>query len=235
MSARQLRLYSTPPHDCSYLEDHTAVNAVLDPDISLSNSIYSQLIDHGFRRSGGHLYAPHCPNCSACQASRVPVAEFNANRSQRRCIKSNADLSVKVQEARYSDEYYDLYTRYLDSRHPEGGMSDTTPEKFKDFLIADWCSTRFIEFRKDNRLVSVSVTDLVSQGYSAVYTFFDPEESRRSLGTLAPLWLIRQAARSNLPWVYLGYYIANCSKMNYKSNYKPLHLLKDGQWQSINT
>ena len=233
MSLQHLRVYSTPPHQCSYLPDEIAVNAVLDPGIRLTPDLYSYMIDHGFRRSGDHVYAPHCPDCSGCLSTRLNVRDFKPNRSQRRCMKNNADLVVRIAKARYNDEYFDLYQRYLMNRHPDGGMSDTTPEKFRDFLIAEWCDTVFIEFRLRGKLLGVAVCDVLNQGFSAVYTFFDPAAHKRSLGTFAVLWQIRFARSRHLPRVYLGYLIEECDKMKYKSDYRPIEVLAGGEWMEL--
>ncbi|HGG60376.1 MAG TPA: arginyltransferase [Gammaproteobacteria bacterium] len=233
MSLQHLRVYSTPPHACSYLEGETAVNAVLDPGIRLTPALYSYLIDHGFRRSGGHVYAPHCPDCSGCLSSRIRVSRFEPTRSQRRCLKRNRDLTVRVVEARYTDEYFDLYQRYLMTRHPDGEMSNTSPVKFRDFLLADWCDTVFIELRLGGKLLGVAVTDVLEQGFSAVYTFFDATERKRGLGVFSILSQISQARHFGLPLVYLGYLIEDCPKMRYKSDYHPLETLVQGQWRDF--
>lgn len=233
MSLQHLRVYSTPPHQCSYLDNKAAVNAVLDPGIRLTPELYSYMIDHGFRRSGSHVYAPHCPQCSECLSSRINVTKFKPSRSQRRCLKSNADLDIHITKARYTHEYFDLYQRYLMTRHPGGGMSDTSPDKFRDFLIAEWCDTVFIEFRLAGKLLGVAVSDVLEQGYSAVYTFFDPLTHKRSLGTFAVLWQIEAARARKAQFVYLGYLIEECSKMNYKADYRPLEVLANGGWQKL--
>ncbi len=231
MSLQHLRVYSTPPHPCSYLPGQTAVNAVLDPGIRLTPALYSYMIDHGFRRSGSHVYAPHCPTCSNCLPTRLDVNLFRPRRRHRRCLKKNADLTVQVVKARYTDEYFDLYQRYLMMRHPGGGMTDTSPEKFRDFLLAGWCHTVFIEFRRHRKLLGVAVTDVLEQGLSAVYTFFDPTEPQRSLGVFAILQQIEQTRRQKRPLLYLGYLIEDCDKMNYKSDYQPIEILRQGQWR----
>jgi arginine-tRNA-protein transferase len=233
MSLQHLRVYSTPPHQCSYLDNEIAVNAVLDPGIRLTPALYSYMIDHGFRRSGSHVYAPHCPNCSGCISSRVDVTKFKPSRSQRRCMSTNADLEIYFTKARYTDEYFDLYQRYLINRHPGGGMSDTSPDKFRDFLIAQWCNTFFIEFRLEGKLLGVAVSDELDQGYSAVYTFFDPLAHKRSLGTFAILWQIESARQRKAQFVYLGYLIEECNKMKYKADYRPLEVLSNGEWQKL--
>lgn len=233
MSGRPLRLFSTPPHECSYQPDQTATNAVIDPDIPLSLELYSQLINHGFRRSGSHLFAPHCSSCNACESTRVSTTHFKPNRSQRRCWRNNQDLDIHIVPGRYTDEYFELYQRYLDHRHPDGGMNDTSAEKFVDFFLSAWSKTLFIEFRDAGRLVSIAVVDELRQGFSAVYTFFDPEEQQRGLGTLVPLWLIEHAREQQKPWVYLGFWIEQCEKMRYKTNFKPVQLLRNGVWQDL--
>lgn len=230
MSKRELQLFSTPPHPCSYLDDRSATNTFLDPAFQPSPTTYGYLLNSGFRRSGNHVYRPSCGRCKCCQSVRVSSARFQPNRNQSRCWKRNQDLEVSVQPAGFSNEYFDLYTRYLTLRHAEGGMDHPTEESFKTFLFADWSTTWFLEFRSKGRLLCVAVSDEVPEGYSAVYTFFDPLEGKRSLGTYAILWQIALARAEQRPWTYLGYLIEESEKMRYKKNFKPLEVFHDNQW-----
>lgn len=231
MNSRHLQMYITAESPCSYFDDRMSSNLVPDPQVALNLPIYHQLIQHGFRRSGAHCYRPHCKNCKACIASRIPVNEFVSNRSQQRCASSNKDLDLTVVEAGYSDEYFELYRRYLDSRHSDGSMANPAKEDFEMFLYCDWSDTRFLELRLDDTLAAVAVTDIVSDGLSAVYSFFDPDMSKRSLGTYCILQQIEQVKALGKDYVYLGYWIENHEKMHYKSNFKPQQLYIDEQWQ----
>ena len=231
---RRLSFYATLPHDCNYRPDELAVSAVADPRAQMSTELYGELIERGFRRSGGHVYAPHCPNCRSCIPTRVVASRFTPNRSQRRNLKQNADIDAFRMPARADDEYYALYERYLKGRHPGGGMDDPTPESFETFLVSDWCETLFVEFREKGKLLGLAVTDLLPQGLSATYTFYDPEIGpARGLGTYAILWQIEEAQRRHLPHLYLGYFIPECDKMNYKNRFRPVEGLVDGEWREL--
>ena len=183
MNRRHLQLYITTESICSYYADRMSSNLVPDPELALNMPIYNQLIQHGFRRSGAHCYRPHCKNCQACIACRLAVNNFVSSRSQRRCLKNNQDLKVASVRAVFNDEYFELYRRYLNSRHTDGSMANPCEEDFKQFLYCDWSDTRFLEFRLNKKLVAVAVSDMVSDGLSAVYSFFEPKMKSRSLGT----------------------------------------------------
>lgn len=231
MNSRHLQFYLTTETPCSYFDDRPSCNLVPDPNLRLNMPIYNQLIQHGFRRSGSYCYRPHCNHCQACIACRIPVSEFMPGRSQKRCLKANANLKMFVINAGFSEEYFDLYRRYLDSRHTDGSMADPAEDDFKQFLYSKWSDTQFIEHRLDGRLVAVAVTDIVSDGVSAVYSFFDPEMSRNSLGTYCILKQIDYTKQLGMDNVYLGYWIENHPKMHYKINFRPLQIYRDEQWQ----
>ncbi len=230
---QELAFYISAPHDCSYLPDHTTVTVFADPDAPMDMAAYSALAEMGFRRSGAHVYAPHCPHCKACIAARIPADRFRANRTQRRTL--NGSLTTTVMEPGFRDEQFALYQKYIATRHAGGGMDDPNPEKYLDFLACNWSHTEFVEFRLgpqlDNRLVAVAVTDILTHGLSCVYTFFDPDFARLSPGRYALLWQIAEAQRRNLPWLFVGYWINNCQKMFYKQEYRPIELFLDGHWQ----
>jgi arginine-tRNA-protein transferase len=232
MSSRHLQLYITAQSPCGYFDERMSSNLVPDPDLHLNMAIYNQLIQHGFRRSGTHCYRPHCKDCQACIACRIPVQDFIANRSQKRCLSTNSALTQTVVEAHFSDEYFELYRRYLNARHRDGSMADPGENDFKQFLYCDWSETRFIEFRLDKKLIAVAVSDVVSDGLSAVYSFFDPEMAKRSLGTFCVLKQIEYAREQELDYVYLGYWIEKHPKMHYKSSFKPLQVYQNEQWQN---
>ncbi len=225
-----LVFYASPPHECSYLEERQAVTLFADPHAPMHTELYGALINVGFRRSGEYVYRPRCRTCDACRPARVPVERFSPDRAQRRAWRANADLSVRAVEPAFHDEYYELYRRYLSTRHRDGGMDVDEPERFMEFLGSSWCRTEFVEFRAGNRLVAVAVTDLLPEGLSAVYTFFDPAEARRGLGTYAVLWQIEAARRHGLHWLYLGYWIKESPKMAYKGRFRPLEIMRGGRW-----
>lgn len=225
-----LAFYSTPPYACSYLPHKQAVTLFADPSIPKTPEIYAVLSSYGFRRSGEHLYRPRCPRCSACVPARVPVRDFRPNRAQRRTMRLNADLEIRTVAAQYRNQHFDLYCRYLQGRHPGGGMDNPTPESFMDFLTATWSDSEFMEFRYAGRLVAVAVVDTMKDALSAVYTYYDPLLAKRSLGRFAILKQIETAAERGLRWLYLGYWIKECRKMAYKNEYQPLEYYFEGYW-----
>jgi arginine-tRNA-protein transferase len=229
----RLTFYRTPEHECNYLPERQASTIFVDPTAELNNAMYTDLARYGFRRSGRYLYKPHCSGCNACIPIRIPVKDFTPNRSQKRVWKRNTDIKATVLDSSFRQEHYRLYESYLQSRHPGGGMDETTPDKYQNFLSCQWLPSKYVEFRDDDRLVAVAVIDVMMNGLSAVYTFFDPNEHARSPGTYAILWQIEWAKKRNLNWVYLGYWIEQTRKMRYKTQYRPYEILKDNRWQKI--
>jgi len=227
---RALHFYSTPEHDCSYLEGRHAKTLFVDPQAIIATDTYSQLSDLGFRRSGKHIYRPHCDNCQACISIRIPVDRFSMTKSQKRVVSRNRDLKVNVKEPYFSDRHYDLYSRYINARHSDGDMHPPTEDQFCSFLIDGNQNSLFYEFWDQDQLVAVAVTDQLESGLSAIYTFFDPALTKRSLGTYAILYQIAEARDLNLDYIYLGYWVRDCRKMNYKISYRPLEMLLDGHW-----
>ncbi len=230
---RRLAVYATGEHACAYLPERTARTLFVDPREPLSGGTYDHLMLQGFRRSGDYIYRPSCPNCSACQSLRIPVKAFRYSRRHRRCIKRNAAVTVHAAPPQFRSEHFELYRRYIAARHPGSQMDDLSAEQYYEFLTAAWCDTVFYEFRDQGELIAVTVTDHLPNSLSAVYTFFDPDRSAQSLGTLAILWLIDEARRSRLPHVYLGYWIAECDKMRYKSDFRPHEIFTSKGWQRV--
>lgn len=224
-------LLVTAPHACNYLDDALSQTVFVEPEFPLNNAIYSKLIAKGFRRSGDHVYAPHCPNCVACVPARIPVNDFQANRSQQRCWRKNQDITAVLKPARFEAAHYQMYLRYQNSRHAGGDMALSSAAEYSEFLSSSWCDTLFIEFSIAGELAALAVVDVLDQALSAVYTFFDPKFSERGLGVYAVLWQIERAKQQKLDFVYLGYWIETCRKMAYKINYQPLELLQNQQWQ----
>lgn len=227
----ELHFFCTPAHPCSYLEGEQATTLFMDPGVIPGTTLYSQLSRQGFRRSGEYLYRPHCDHCQACIAARVRVADFHLHRRHRRILSRNRDLLVSDEPARYTREVYRLYARYINDRHADGDMYPPSEEQFTAFLISDWAETRFHCFRSpQGKLLAVAVTDQLDDGLSAVYTFFDPEHQARSLGVQAILWQIDAFQQQERPYLYLGYWIRQCQKMSYKSQYQPLEVFRQGRW-----
>jgi arginine-tRNA-protein transferase len=229
----ELKLFSTHPHPCSYIEEQQATTLFVDPAATIDKMIYSELADNGFRRSGEHLYRPYCEQCTACIAARVPVDTFKMKRRQRRIWKKNQDLNVEVVKDISADTYYQLYEKYISLRHKDGDMYPPDREQYLTFLINEWGLTDFYVFKDQQKIVAVAVTDIMQQGLSAIYTFYDPDYERRSLGVYAVLWQIEHTKALNLNYLYLGYWVKACKKMSYKTDYRPLQLLINNNWRTI--
>lgn len=226
-------LWLTAEHDCSYLNGKLAQSAVVHPDLAMDTLLYSRLIEQGFRRSGDQVYKPYCHDCQACVPSRIAVAAFQANRKQRRCARRNQHTQVVIKTAEFNERHFDLYRRYQISRHDKTPDADISREDYLHFLGSSWCETWFVEFLIEGRLAAVAVVDVLEHALSAVYTFFDPDFDDYSPGVFAVLWQIEEAKRRKLEFVYLGFWIADCRKMRYKIQYRPLQGLTAGQWQDI--
>ncbi|MDM8545166.1 arginyltransferase [Candidatus Venteria ishoeyi] len=229
---RQLNLYATPSHDCTYLPQQQARTIFLDPNIPKDSFIYGQLSQQGFRRSGEHLYRPHCDACEQCLSVRVRVQDFKMRRSQRRIWHKNTDLTVIKHPAIFQTSHFQLYQKYLAHQHQGGGMDNPSPEEYMQFLTNHWSHTFFYTFYQNQKLLAVAVLDEMSNGFSAIYTFYDPEQKQRSLGAYAILWEIEETRRQGLEWLYLGYWIRDCKKMRYKIQYQPLEFYHQGHWES---
>ncbi|MCW9024570.1 MAG: arginyltransferase [Gammaproteobacteria bacterium] len=227
---RSLHFFVTPPHPCSYLSDKQATTVFLDPNADVSMIHYTHLARLGFRRSGEHIYRPECDGCDLCIPARVPVNDFKPNRSQSRCFKKNQDLILNIRDSEFDESHFQLYQRYMQNRHPGGGMDSDDPQSYEHVIRSSWSDTQLIEFFLDEHLVAVAVVDVFIDGLSAVYTFFDPEYTQRSLGVFAILSEIELARQKNLKWLYLGYWNPQSRKMAYKNQYTPLELFIDNQW-----
>jgi len=227
---KTIRLFRTAPHDCSYLPDREASTLFVDPDVPLSQSINSQLSERGFRRSGSHIYRPDCAGCNLCLSSRVLVNDFTFKRQHRKILNRNQDLTVKEVDSLDSERAYILYCDYIHKRHADGDMYPPSPEQYESFISVKPEGTRFFKFYQGESLLAVSVTDQLRHGLSAVYTYYDADQDRRSLGNYVILWQILKTRALRLPYLYLGYWVKNCPKMNYKINYRPLEMFVQGKW-----
>ena len=226
-----IKLCLTEPHDCSYLEGRRSTTAFVDPSLNIDKDLYSKMTTMGFRRSGPYLYAPMCAQCSACVPTRVPVANFQWNRNQKRCWKKNVDIKIEQLDTINIDEHFPLYARYINERHKDGDMYPPLKTQFEEFLGSPWQTTQFLELRLADKLIGCAVVDIINNGISAIYTYFDPAYTDRSLGNLAVLFEIKMAQQLGLDYLYLGYWIADCAKMKYKTNYRPLELYRENNWQ----
>ncbi|MEK6805646.1 MAG: arginyltransferase [Pseudomonadota bacterium] len=228
------RLLLGTPHACGYLSGREARSAFIDPQFTLNPPRYAELLKMGFRRSGAYVYRPACTACRECRPVRVAVAGFKPGRTQQRCLKHNSDL-VLTRSDSLGEEHFSLYRDYLSARHPTGGMDPEDREAFHSFLECRWGKTEVWDFRTGARLLATALVDVLPRALSAVYTFFDPAEPSRSLGTLAVLKQIEQARIANLDHVYLGYWVEHSRKMTYKRNFKPLEMLTPQGWQPADT
>lgn len=227
----ELKLFATEPHRCSYLTEHESTTLFIDPETEVDQPLYSALTQYGFRRSGKHLYRPACKTCQACIPIRLKVETFQPDRSQRRCIKRNNDLQLRKTDTIDTDEHYQLYEKYINLRHSDGEMFPPKREEYSAFLSAQWGVTDYFELRTpEGELYSVAVADQLEDGLSAVYTFFEPSQPKRSLGVYSVLAQIEWAKQNNKDYVYLGYWIKECTKMTYKTNYRPFQLLINNRW-----
>ncbi|MDN5849819.1 MAG: arginyltransferase [Nitrococcus sp.] len=227
---RPLAVFATQEHACPYVPGRIARTAVVDPRAPLDTALYAGLIQRGFRRSGSHLYHPSCPSCSACRSLRIPVAEFRARRSHRRCLRRNACVRIDCVAAHYCEAHFALYRRYLAARHPGGSMDNPTPEGYQSFLTRSWCNTELLELHENNRLLAVAVVDDLGDALSAVYTFYEPGLPERSLGLLSILRTITETRRRGYDYLYLGYWIAGCARMDYKAEFRPHEVLTRSGW-----
>ena len=212
-SFSKIRIFKTPTHDCSYLENRRASTIFVDPDLMITKSTNSELSELGFRRSGPHLYRPDCDLCKACISCRIPVEHFSIKNTQRRILKRNQDLNIIKTTELACSQSYELYERYINTRHKGGDMYPATLEQYKGFIKTATSDTYFYKIYHGSQLISVSVTDELESGLSAVYTFFDPREARRSLGIYSILTQLQSCVDMSLPYLFLGYWIKNCKKM----------------------
>ena len=231
---QSIRLFLTEPHECSYLDDQLASTSFVDPELAIDTALYTRLSEMGFRRSGQYIYAPRCENCQACIPVRIPVAHFHLNRQQKRCARRNGDLEIRIQHRVNHDEHYPLYEEYISQRHNDGDMYPPSRRQYDDFIGNLLENSRVMEFRQEKELVAGAVIDLLDNALSAIYTYFLPSASRRSLGTFSILSQIALARDLDLDYVYLGYWIKQSRKMAYKSTFRPLEILLKGQWRRIN-
>lgn len=230
MNLTPLRVGITPTHRCSYLPDQYEQLIVLVDENYCTVSGYESLLQAGFRRSGNDIYRPHCTQCSACHSLRIDAAEFEPSRSHRRVLNKNQDISWQLSDTD-KPAYYALYERYITQRHADGSMYPPSHSQYARFLLSQWLPPLFIEFYHADKLVGVAVTDVLAESLSAMYTFYDPAYESRSLGTYAILTQLQLTLRMGRTYLYLGYQVDNCRKMNYKASYLPHERLENKVWK----
>src|SRR5690606_5253124 len=230
---KTLQFYSTASYPCSYIDGREARSQVAAPTHLIDASTYSQLVLQGFRRSGYFTYRPHCDTCRACLPIRVAVNDFQPNRTQRKIWRRHQGLRASNAPLEFQPEHFELYRRYVSTRHAGAGMDDDDQSQYTQFLLTSRVDTTLVEFRdQDGTLCMVSIIDILDTGLSAVYTFFDPQ-APGSLGTYGVLWQIDRCRAMGLPWRYLGYWIEESRKMAYKIHYQPCEILRGSHWTPL--
>ncbi|MDP2072046.1 arginyltransferase [Methylotenera sp.] len=244
---QKLQFYVTTGYSCGYLPNRLAQSLIASPQHLIDATVYSGLIQQGFRRSGKFSYRPHCENCRECVAVRIILQDFTPSRSQKRAFKKHQNLSTRILPVAFYEEHYALYASYQKARHTtellnqdDESLQDEKPEQdeteqYLNFLCQTNVESVMVEFRENSQLKMVSVIDIVRDGISAVYTFYQVHDSKSSstkvsFGTYNILWQVEWAKSLNLPYLYLGYWIKDSKKMAYKQNFKPLEKLLDGEW-----
>jgi len=233
-ASRQLPFFLTAPSPCPYLPGRWERKVFTKLETGEGPSLNDALTHAGFRRSQSILYRPACERCSACKSARIPVTRFEWTRSQRRLVNRNSDLTRGLEPAEATPEQYGLLQRYLDARHADGDMAGMDFFEYAGMVEDGAQRTELVEYRDaDGRLIACVLVDELADGYSLVYSFFEPGHDKRSLGGFMILDHVRRALDRGLPHVYLGYWVPGSPKMDYKARYRPLEILDPGGWRLL--
>ena len=234
------QFYVTAPQPCPYLEGRAERKLFTALQGEGAEKLNNALSRQGFRRSQNVLYRPSCADCAACLSARIRVADFTPSRSQRRVLNRNAALKRAATSPWATEEQFTLFRTYLDSRHADGGMADMDIFEFAAMIEETPIKSRVVEYRspppepgKAKPLTAVCLTDVLDDGVSMVYSFYDPTMQDHSLGTYLILDHIEIARRAGLPYVYLGYWVPGSRKMGYKANFTAVEIFKNGAWMDL--
>lgn len=223
-------LHLSPPNQCSYLEDKRSSSQIVLPPEEVTAFYYATMLQHGFRRSGIFAYRPHCEDCNACLSLRVDVAKFAPSKRFRRIHTKNKGLQCRQLPLVWEEEHFQLYMRYQKTRHQEQQDEPTLRADYKEFILTSNVMSALLEYRNaDKQVVMVSLIDISDDGISAVYTFYETE-NKNSLGHYGILYQLDLCKTLSKPWLYLGYWVESCNKLNYKMDYQPAEILRDGDW-----
>ncbi|MDC3311229.1 arginyltransferase [Alphaproteobacteria bacterium] len=230
LNQKPLNLRLTRSHECAYIKNRAEQR--LAADISDAPYIHDQLAESGFRRVENWVYRPVCVNCNACVPIRVNTQKYVFSKSAKRILSKNASLSVTSDDTKADDEAFELFKTYLNSRHNDGQMATMSYSDFHAMIHNSPIDTFMIKYRDQNKnLIACMLMDSQRDGLSAVYSFFNPNCEKQSLGTFLILDAIRMTETLSKKWLYLGYLVQNSPKMTYKSRFKPYQLFVDGKWQ----
>ena len=227
---QKLQFYVTTGYSCGYLPNKLAQSLIASPQHLINADVYSGLIQQGFRRSGKFAYRPLCENCQECVPVRIILQDFTPSRSQKRAYKQHQNLIATILPVAFYAEHYALYAAYQKARHTTDELNQDDAEQYRNFLCQTNVESVLVEFRENKQLKMVSVIDIVHDGISAVYTFYETSDAKASFGTYNVMWQIEWAKTQNVSYLYLGYWIKDSQKMAYKQNFKPLEKLIDDEW-----
>ena len=229
-----MAFYLSALQHCPYLPDQEELLVLSDPREKIGGMEYDQLLQKGFRRNGPVAYRPMCPQCDACISVRIPVADFQPSRSQRRTWARNRDVRLCEQNPRWVAAHARLFASYQRWRHPGGGMDEQADRLYREMIVeTGGVDARLLVFEQDGRPLVVALVDVLRSGVSAVYTFYTPDLPQHGLGIFTILSQIEWTREQGLPYLYLGYWVANSRKMDYKKHFRPLEGFVAGDWRLL--